>query len=950
MRHLSPIERLCFACEAVFRKIYLQMVVEGEGRLTAEKIASALNKVEEANKGLNLQLRGHLFWKKWVPCKSKIKIRVVSALEHKSIDPMLETPCEILLIHGVNTKVVFRASHIFMDARGLLHFGSEIFRALRGDLPLGSFNALNDFEVLKKIGAPRRIAPKLDYNSILGPSSRSVHSTFLMHELRVEGKKTALVQKIASILDEYGRKNGCNKTMFMLPTDLRPKLGNLNTLVNMSNPLWIYQEENKNWQTIFSEMLDDMQNDLEFRWENNDSLLSVIPRKLISKAIQIAVSYQHRKNRYLASGVLSSIGYISLASVSCENFLATRAYFTSVEIPLSPFSIVLTESGNSADLQFSVPNNLGDNGRLEEVVAYTKKRLGAKKSHATIFRGDFVELNDEDNFVSLFRSKAHKYPDKTSLVMDRCKVSYKELDRLSDNQARQLAQKGVKYQNVVAVCMDHSIRSIATILGILKLGSIYMPIDHRLPKRRVQQILESSKAHLLLSDEEEDKDLVPLDGYSAVGIKHSDIAYVIHTSGSTGSPKPISISHGNLLNYLSWAKKYYLKNEAHTFALFTSPAFDLTFTSIFLPLISGNSIKIFSSKASDIPLRQIICDKTISVLKLTPTHLRLLREMDLSNSFILKLIVGGEAFPAHLAKNIAKLLPNTSIFNEYGPTEATIGCIVHQFRPEVDTSATVPIGKPIQNIRIQVDSGEIIISGASLSQSVGGRKYRSGDMVNVSPDGNLVYLGRKDRQIKINAHRVELAEIEEALLEHPFIINSAVEVSENKIFAYIVSNNSLDLDEVKLFLAKSLPKYMIPNQFSRVSSLPQAMSGKLQFQSIEPETIQFPSNVGVDEKIKNIWKAVLKKNTLSDSDSFFDSGGNSLKLMILASRVMDSLFTKETEGIFKKKLPLFIHEPTIEKLESLVKDSLKQVNSSSITSKSNDFRNHCTVSQDSSIL
>lgn len=290
----------------------------------------------------------------------------------------------------------------------------------------------------------------------------------------------------------------------------------------------------------------------------------------------------------------------------------------------------------------------------------------------------------------------------------------------------------------------------------------------------------------------------------------TDLAYIMYTSGSTGAPKGVMVSHGALMNYLSWAQKEYSIDNNTIFPLFTSVAFDLTITSIFLPLICVGKILIYQEEGSknDLSILRVIDENRVNIIKLTPSHLALIVDRDLKKSLIKTIIVGGENFKASLAQSAySSFGAEVDTFNEYGPTEATVGCIVHKIEPLDFSNKSVPIGEPIPNISALVlDNyynevpigvrGELYLSGTGLADGYWGKQeltnekfmsnpflpghlmYKTGDFARVNQQGKIEYLGRSDDQLKLGGIRIEPGEIEHSINKHPEISNSAVSLRE----------------------------------------------------------------------------------------------------------------------------------------------------------------------------
>ena len=423
----------------------------------------------------------------------------------------------------------------------------------------------------------------------------------------------------------------------------------------------------------------------------------------------------------------------------------------------------------------------------------------------------------------MIRLQADRTPDRIALRQRNRELRYGELDRAVEARAAELVALGLSPGNRVAVFMTRSIEAVVAILAILRAGGIYVPIDSKFPEARVRQIVADSDASLVLVTGDRVSKLDTLDAQAVVlgidGIAGAtepgpeptmpstlDLAYLIYTSGSTGKPKGVPVSHGGLADYLEWASRQYVRNDELVFPLFTSLAFDLTVTSLYLPLITGGTLVIYEEPDGpvDTSLIDMVGENAVDFVKLTPSHLSLLREMDLADSRIGRMVVGGEDFRTSLAAKIYQQFDGKiEIYNEYGPTEAVVGCMIHRFDPSVDRDSRVPIGRPAEHVQIfllneertPVPEGvpaELCISRYGLSQGYWnresltrrqfvdhpfastGRLYRTGDRARFARPGSLEYLGRIDRQLKVSGFRVEPSEIESALRAHPEIDDCVV--------------------------------------------------------------------------------------------------------------------------------------------------------------------------------
>ncbi len=421
--------------------------------------------------------------------------------------------------------------------------------------------------------------------------------------------------------------------------------------------------------------------------------------------------------------------------------------------------------------------------------------------------------------IELFRQSVSNQPHRTAVIDDGQTYSYAEVDKLSNRLCAELISADISSGDLVGIHLQRSIELIVAILAVLKTGAAYIPLEQNLPKARIDYIANQSGLKLILTEDHLSNRLTTLnlnfrpinlhnlasmhqDPYCPrTQVDHSHTAYVMYTSGSTGQPKGVIISHQALYAYISWAIKHYIQDQAKVFPLHSSIGFDLTVTSIFVPLCSGGTIRTYKADGHSIDLSiiDVIEENEVDIVKLTPAHLELIDTEALASSRIQAFIVGGEDFKTTLAKRIhTRFDGNIKLFNEYGPTEATVGCMIHQFNPAIDHDHSVPIGIPAEHTRIYLlddglnplpngVTGEIYISGCSLAEGYlnhadltaesflqdpfypDRKMYKTGDLARFGENNKLVYLSRKDDQYKIRGIRVEKAEIENALNQHPQI-------------------------------------------------------------------------------------------------------------------------------------------------------------------------------------
>jgi amino acid adenylation domain-containing protein len=585
----------------------------------------------------------------------------------------------------------------------------------------------------------------------------------------------------------------------------------------------------------------------------------------------------------------------------------------------------------------------------------------------------------EKTVIDEFREKAHAKPDKIAIDFEGNKITFGELDRKSDVLAGLLIQQDSR-SKVVAIHLNPSIDLVLAMLGVLKAGGVFLPIDPGIPKDRKNYFLADSNVHRIISNNADDFDylfkdkiislntdcLIEYEPISSIEIKLSDYAYIIYTSGTTGRPKGTIISHKGLANYIYWSVDTYIQTDEITFPLFTSVSFDLTLTSIFTPLVSANTIHIYNIKEPSELLKSILLDNKIEIIKLTPTHIKIINGIkeELSSikykSRLRKVIVGGEQINGQDINDLKCLLGDLLIYNEYGPTETVVGSTVYEDLTW-DKHENISVGKPISNTCIYIlDSnkkivpiggiGEIYIGGHGVANGYLNKPeltkdkfvndlkytqetlYRTGDLARWRNDGNIDFLGRTDDQIKIRGYRIELKEIENQLSKHQSINEVAV-ISINKkgdiqIVAYYTSHIDFKMSDLRFFLSDKLPDYMIPAFFIKLSSIPLTLNGKLDTKALPQPEILNDEYVGpsgdLEEKLLSIWAKVLgvDKNKLSVTSNFFELGGHSLKVMEAVNIINSELKIKMTLKDFFSKYTIRMQAELIEMNNWLLNDSV----------------------------
>jgi amino acid adenylation domain-containing protein len=553
----------------------------------------------------------------------------------------------------------------------------------------------------------------------------------------------------------------------------------------------------------------------------------------------------------------------------------------------------------------------------------------------------------------MFEAQVEQTPDATAVMCANQQLTYRELNRRANGLASYLCRLGVCPEVKVGICVTHSLDMLLGLLGILKAGGAYVPLDPLYPQERLAFMLADAQVQIVVTQQRfidrlprsrvqvvcldtDWKDVAPRRNDNLTsGVTTANLAYVMYTSGSTGIPKGVMVPHQGLGNYLTWCTKTYAVFEGCGALVHSPIGFDATITSLFTPLLVGKQV-VFAPEAAEVERLSaaLSAQRRFSFLKLTPTHLELLgrqvppREVESSTGM---LILGGEALSGKSLASWRTAAPHIRLINEYGPTEAVVGCCVHELSTPTSLTGSVPIGRPIANTQIYILDrhlqpvpagipGELHIGGAGLargylnhpewtagqfiphpfSNKPGARLYKSGDRARYLPDGTIEFLGRLDHQIKIRGFRIEPGEIETVLRHAPHVQEVVVIAREDypadkRLVAYVVARQArrLDLGNLRHFLKGKLPSHLIPSTFVVLDTLPVTFNGKVDREALpaldqsRPElTAAFIApRTQVERTLAAVWQEVLRVEKVGIHDNFFDLGGHSLLMVRLHAKL-----------------------------------------------------------------
>ncbi|HVV72246.1 MAG TPA: amino acid adenylation domain-containing protein, partial [Verrucomicrobiae bacterium] len=569
---------------------------------------------------------------------------------------------------------------------------------------------------------------------------------------------------------------------------------------------------------------------------------------------------------------------------------------------------------------------------LRGIVAAPQTRISALKILEPDERKELLEKANatsrdyprERTVVEMIEEQAERRSGAVAVSFEGRSLTYGQLEERSRRLARHLQGLGVGAGSLVGLCLERGLEMVVGVLGVLKSGAAYVPLDPGFPAERLSYMLSDSGARVLVSQEElgqrlfgeaggvervyVDRDAELIGAQSAEALVGqagaADRAYVLYTSGSTGRPKGVEIEHGGLTNFLCSMRHEPGMEERDVLVAVTTLSFDIAGLELFLPLICGARIELASRQTAldGVALGRLLRQSGATVMQATPATWRMLFESGWSGQSQLKVLCGGEAMGRDLAGRLVGSC--ASVWNLYGPTETTIWSTVGRVESEA-----VDIGRPIANTRVYILDknrepvprgvvGELWIGGAGVARGYlnqpkltaerfvedpfdGGRMYQTGDLGRYLADGRLECLGRVDQQVKIRGYRIELGEIESILGEHEQVRECAVvarEVGGEKRLVAYVAGEAEQVESWREHLRGRLPEYMVPSVFVPLEALPHTPNNKIDRKALpEPAgvpaakpTVHLPPETETEKVVAHIFETVLASQDVGLTHDFFD--------------------------------------------------------------------------------
>ncbi|MCB9252008.1 MAG: amino acid adenylation domain-containing protein [Flavobacteriales bacterium] len=552
--------------------------------------------------------------------------------------------------------------------------------------------------------------------------------------------------------------------------------------------------------------------------------------------------------------------------------------------------------------------------------------------------------------VELFEQQVKKTPNQTALIYEEKRMSYEELNERSNRLAHYLIRQGVTKDTLVPLCMERGMEMIVAILGILKSGGAYVPIDPQYPQQRIDYMLKDTGAKKVLGSR---LTLEQTGIKGAIAIDKLDLskqssenpkqrsapdsaAYVIYTSGSTGQPKGVVVEHRNLAHYVEYFSEYFSIQAEDCMIQQYSFAFDTSIEEIFCPLIRGARILMIKGGGRDLEaIKESIENKEVSLLSAPPVILNYLNREMVEFGKLRCVISGGELLqPSQIDRFYKKL----EVVNGYGPTETTVAASFNRVK---ELSKTSLLGKPISNTSIYILDpqgnpqpigvpGELFIGGPQVargylnrealtkerflkdpfSEKKGARMYKTGDLGRWTEEGEIEYLGRIDDQVKIRGYRIELGEIESALEKTGRITASVVlsrkdQTGTNRLVGYVVKKKGSTKENIQKALEKLLPEYMIPQWWVELESIPLTPNGKVDKKALPEVDVEgqrsgsyVKAETPTQEALVKIWEDLLGVEKIGIEDNFFELGGDSILTIQVVSRARKQGYHLEPRDLF----------------------------------------------------
>jgi amino acid adenylation domain-containing protein len=968
----------------------VQLCVEGDGAIDPAALTAAVNTASQACPGARLVRRGRLFVDSGQP--PAVSVREAADFDRTRLDsPLLRTPlarnrrgsCEVVLVRGTPTTVIFRAQHAVMDGHGAMFWQRQVFRALRGEPVEGADSRLTEVleEVAAKLGVdlpPVSTPPGLDgleWRSPLGPVPSGPLGSMWRRRV-IDGTHPAAVARIARIVAAFGEVYG----LVDVPVDLRQFLPGLRTTAMVSGKVRLLVRPGDDWNDVQASLLTALREHQYLANRGDEGPMQLTMPRLRALRRQLDAKIRENEDVIRARRTVlpicsvSHLGAVDLGDFCADGFEAT-SFYSLGSVTFVP-AIDVVESGGRTEVTVAWRDGPDVAERAEALLDRIEEDLSPRRYR--VWDGnDTARPVSGETLTSLFAGQVARTPDAVAVSGAEGDVTYAELARRARAVAAALQDRGIGRGDRVGLVAGRSAAAITAIWGILQAGAAYLPIDAAYPDARITQILtDAGAAACLLEPPAGPRDCLPpgcpgisLDtlprpapgAWREVAGQPGDLACVLYTSGSTGAPKGVEIEHRGLVNCARWVTREAGLAACDRIPLVASISFDMAGYAIFLALAAGGTV-LPVREVNAATLREVIEDGGATAMAITPSHLELINQAGIRRSAMRVVMTGGELLRRATALRALEVFgPRCRVLCQWGPTETGVVNTSHEFDPGTDTGAGVPFGRPGDNNTLYLldsggrfvppgEPGEVYVGGVQVARGYlgrpdltrqrfvrladGTRVYRTGDIARLLPAGDLAFISRIDDQVKIAGHRVEPAEIAQVLEEHPEVTQAAVIPRsrpgrhDKELCAYVVAGPGVGPAALTEFLAARLPRYMIPAAIIAVPDIPRNANGKTDARQLPDPFTGAPNPVFADGRdditaaVARIWADTLQVGTgqITDQADFHQLGGNSLMLLSMINEVSRSV-VEDGQDEFMSQLHQIISEPTLGRISELARQA-----------------------------
>lgn len=647
--------------------------------------------------------------------------------------------------------------------------------------------------------------------------------------------------------------------------------------------------------------------------------------------------------------------------------LIAKYYIPSTKTSKFDLSLEVLPSDNGLDLSFEYSSKLFDCNFISDLsnhylnildsvlnninISISDITILSKQEYSATYSSTKLEYPKEKTIASLFEEQVRSTPDNIALVYKDKSLSFKELNSIANKLGNYLINLGVKRGDIVSVLLPRSMELIISMIALNKIGAGYLPLSTDYPQDRINYILNHSHSKVAITSSlnlntlPKDLTIVNLDNtnfnkYSGNNIKSNvsifDTLYVLYTSGSTGNPKGVMVTNNNLNNFIhNFNNLFSGISKTDKILASTNICFDVSIFEFYISLLNGACLYLYEENIiTDIyKYCNTIISNKISMLYIPPNILDEVYNILNDNNYrgISKLLIGVEPIKTSIIKKYYNLNKNISIVNGYGPTEATICTTAILIDNDIlKNYDIIPIGKPLSNMNLCIldkdlnpvprnVAGELYVSGENLSKgylndneltaksfikSKGKILYKTGDNVILDDNNNFNFIGRNDSQIKLNGHRIELAEIEKAMYSYPNISKAVIIIHpQSKLIAYFTAASTVNKNDLRLFLQSKLPSYFVPNFFVQIDKFKLTDNGKIDRKyllkiGIPPQSDYEAPSTTNEKKLTSIFESILNTKRIGINDNFFDIGGDSLSAIKLQIEAFNNGISVSYKDIF----------------------------------------------------